>query len=70
MPMNVSMNIFLKGVYYHIADGSSNLANQMSSFYLYYAYGSTNSDLSVTSPYIFFTTGFNFFTFLLSLCAI
>jgi len=48
------------GVYTHIDDeDSSGLINKMSSYYLYYALGDSesNTDMIVTSPYMDFSTG-------------
>ncbi len=41
------------GVFKHINDGDANLAMEMASFYMYFAFGlqETANDLYVTSPY-------------------
>ena len=47
------------GIYTHIDDGDSNLISKMSSYYIYYAYGSHEDDnnIVITSPYLDYDTG-------------
>ncbi len=45
------------GIYTHIDDGDGNLATAMSSFYLYYAYGLQTEEITVSTPFISFSSG-------------
>ncbi len=45
------------GIYTHIDDGDGNLATAMSSFYLYYAYGLQTEEVTVSTPFISFSSG-------------